>query len=148
MKREIKFRAKVNGNWIVSNGFIKHPDGTITIITKENIDNVETSPIEEGTLCEFTGIKHKNKNDVFEGDILKSLHFIDAKGEKLFLYHRVEWCERLTGWLAINMLNRTGDEVNGNPQLWCYVKDEFEIIGNIHDHKDLLEANQNLNTVN
>ncbi len=146
MNREIKFKAKVGEKWIVSHGFIKHPDGTITIITKENPDNVETSPIVEGTLCQFTGINDKSGKEIFEGDVLKSLHFITAKGEKLFLYHRVEWCERLTGWQAINMISRTGEEVNGNPQLWCYAKDEFEIVGNIHESSDLLESYQKITT--
>lgn len=47
---DLKFKAKVNGKTIISDGFLKHEDGTIIVITKVNDDNLETSPIDEGTL--------------------------------------------------------------------------------------------------
>lgn len=70
--REIKFRAKVIGesNYTYSNGFIKHKDGTVTVIVSIEEDHCCTSPIQEGTLQEYTGINDKNGVEIYEGDQL------------------------------------------------------------------------------
>ena len=129
--RDIKFKAKVNNEWIVSNGFIKHPDGTITIITKENSENVETSPIVEGTLCEFTGLKDKNNKDIYEGDLMPD--DIGDVYEVVFRNGAFMWAGEFLGY-----------HLWGNPD--CDVKIEaceaidLEVIGNIHEDSELIKT--------
>ena len=91
-------------------------------------------------IMQYTGLKDKNGKEVYEGDVLRTPHFLDENGKQLYLYHRVVWSERLTGWQAVNM-NETTDPPyvkTGSPQLWVYAKDEFEIIGHIHQNPELL----------
>ena len=77
MSREIKFRAKVKGLTVYSNGFFKKYDGTIIVITKCDKDNFETSPIDEGSLSEFTGFQDKNGTDIYESDSFLSYGYSD-----------------------------------------------------------------------
>ncbi len=94
----------------------------------------------EFEVMQFTGLKDKNGKEVYDGDILKSLHFIEANKKKHYLYHKVGWCERLTGWQAVSA-KQDGTEPNGNPQLWVYFKNtEFVVYGNIHENPELLSA--------
>tara|TARA_R110000737_G_scaffold247907_1_gene257931 strand:+ start:204 stop:569 length:366 start_codon:yes stop_codon:yes gene_type:complete len=67
---KLKFKAKIKGKTVYSNGFMEHKDGTIIIITKQNNENVETSPIDKDTLCQFTGISDKNKDEIYNKDKL------------------------------------------------------------------------------
>ena len=119
--REIKFRAKVLGenNWTYSNGFMKHKDGLIIIITKELDEHVETSPIQENTLCQFTGLKDKNGQDIYEADVLNSNYFKNAQV--------VFW---RSGWHL-----RTEKDTHYSFDTSMH---SFEIIGNIHENSNLL----------
>ena len=65
-----KHKAKVNGKWVFSNGFIKYKDGTIIVVTDENDGKVVTCPIDEGTLC-LHAFTNKKGCDYYENDIIK-----------------------------------------------------------------------------
>jgi len=120
--RQIKFRAIVRGQstFAYSNGFIKHKDGTIVIITKENDDSVETSPIIAGTLMQYTGLKDKNGVDIYEGDILGFERYNDFKKE--YVHHfEVTWDNENAGWTQFSP------------------KHIVAIIGNIYENPELLK---------
>ena len=112
-------------------------EGEIYLIYEQGV--LRPCPIEDIELLQFTGRTNKKGTEIYEGDILKSLHFIEGK-RKHYLYHRVEWCDRLTGWQTISR-DQKGTENNGNPQLWVYLKNtDCEVIGNIHLNPELLES--------
>ena len=79
------------------------------------------------TIGQFTGLTDKNGTKIFDGDILKFYN-----GEE-FTYYEVIWFG--TGF-KILMVDET--EIQGNLDLiFC---EHSEVIGNIHDNPELLEA--------
>ena len=114
---KFKVKAKVNGKVVYSDGFLEFTDGTITVITKQNKNDVETSPIDEGTLRLFTGITDKNKVDIYDKDKL-------TNGED---YYIVEYNTQNTGFF----LNPVSDDL-----LMTY---NYQKLGNgYYSRKDLV----------
>lgn len=121
--REIKFRAKRvdNGAWVY---------GHYMYSEVEEIHYIATSSFEHGfkevdptTVCQFTGLCDKNGKCIYEGDVVDGysgkyqLIFVQVTGTGYFFYWKpLEQCtESMTGFI-----------------------DEYTVIGNIYDNKDLL----------
>jgi uncharacterized phage protein (TIGR01671 family) len=130
--REILFRGKENpsGEWI--EGFLV---GNCHIG-----DWVSCSPIHSKTVGQYTGLTDKNGKKIFEGDIVKGRHFTSYKNKKPEEYHLwvVDWSER-SGLIVFNNSPTTDFRLS--------IHDfadfgEVEIIGNIHDNKELLGEQQ------
>lgn len=153
MKRTIKFRAKIKaesfeqklamldkpqseGEWVC--GDLHICDTKIPHIHCM----MNKYPIDVSTIGQYTGLKDKNGNDIYEGDIVYS-EFADGSN-----------CMFLVGWN--NKLSCFGvmDEYNYQSKQLGYDFPEFDnhlfievlknskifkIIGNIHDNKELLK---------
>ena len=76
-----------------------------------------------------TGLYDTKNYDVYEGDIIK-----DNQGRIAIVRWSITWCEYELKWIK----NNTGS----SPEFWEWIFDKgcgTEVIGNIHENKDLLE---------
>ena len=92
-----------------------------------HLDGYEVVP---ETLGQFTGLIDKDGNKIFEGDIVKYYQPYLEKDETGV----VKWDKR---WAFFGLFSKDND--------WCQESDwvkiqDIEIIGNIHDNPELLEA--------
>ncbi|MDO4721406.1 MAG: YopX family protein [Peptostreptococcaceae bacterium] len=126
--RKIKFRAFLKSNQKMYDVL------TLDIIDKkaliENTDNkkrplrgyVKMSEIE---LMQYTGLKDRNGQEIYEGDIVRHKY-----GPQILM--RVAWDDEYPGF-------GTFGKYNGEPYVG-YVKSSCEVVGNIYEHPELLEA--------
>ena len=131
--REILFRAKridydkfpKEEWWIEGNAFV-HDDGrTVDISTGTEKFSINKRVIPE-TLCQYTGLKDKNGNKIWENDIVKH-EISDTIGT-------VRWYQGdYIGWCV-------DDVVIYEQQFTDEMRDECEVIGNIFDNPELLKG--------
>jgi uncharacterized phage protein (TIGR01671 family) len=88
---------------------------------------------------QHTGLEDKNGVEIYEGDVVSSVHFKDKAGRTHHLFHEVQWSENFQGWFLLNCHSR--DPNDGSIQLWI-AKDKMEVIGNIYENPELLEASK------
>lgn len=113
--RELKFRAYQNGVWLFSETSLNH-----------DLSNFFGRLFGHAKIMQYTGFKDKNDKDIYEGDILtyqnktgpnKVVEYSDKYGH----FH----CKFLKGGGFIDTL-------------FYYIERDCEVIGNIHENKDLL----------
>ena len=132
--REIIFRGKMKtdillykkGQWVYGD-YARMVDGKRTIPHIYGFGEV----IPE-TVGQYTGLEDKNGKKIFEGDILE---FLNDDGDKTL--YIVEWDMSFAGWII-----RTTEIDCGLDSMECWdeYKEHYEVIGNIHDNGELLEA--------
>lgn len=140
--REILFRAKRldNGKWVEGwivpvshNTYLKG----FEIINSEGINYDEfdnyvpsysSEVVDPETVGQFTGLLDKNGKKIFEGDIV--VHEV----QKGILFNKgvINWDAKNARWA--HQLNTM------NPCLCMFDSSSHEVIGNIHDNPELLEA--------
>jgi len=115
--REIKFRGKRrwDNTIIYSRDFTTHENGRISM-------GASGSVIYKDTFGQFTGLKDKNGKDIYEGDILKTNGLYQT-------YFVVEYRDR--SFELYTKKNSVFDPHN----TWG----DYEIVGNIHENKELLK---------
>lgn len=139
--REILFRGKTKKNKWIEGNLIYGQDGVsyISAINEspiyKNIDywyiDTPTFEVISETIGQFTGLLDKNSNKIFEGDILKLYDpYADVwsvNGAKVVFSYKYAggWVLESTELKHLNIGTRT---------------QHVEIIGNIHDNPELLEA--------
>ena len=147
MNREIKFRGKRidNGEWVYGN-LIYSSDACkeyeTLIIPQKDADGFTTDYASNGenkesygfdnwfcvipeTVGQDTGFKDKNGKEICEGDIYH-------QGDRNILYV-VEYTHDCS--LMGRQIRTKGSRVG-----LAYWQDKIEVIGNIHENKELLEA--------
>lgn len=114
MEREIKFRAKSIDNLQWCYG-IMHNDGMTLFPVR----------VDKETICQFSGMRDKNKKEIYDGDILKTTY-----GH----IYKVEYYECNAAFMLICYDERIDDYIG-----YFDTENSFEVIGNIYDNPELLE---------
>ena len=125
--REILFRGKRldNGEWVYGSFLqVEHVDGSFTTAIFQKKDAGGDAEVSPATVGQYTGLTDKNGKHIFEGDIVK----VDEKHyEVKFVLGQF--------FIGINMPI-------------AYKRFDCEIIGNIHDNPELLDASRCLECLN
>ena len=133
--REILFKAKRidNGEW-VEGYYLRdqyHIGGKDIIFYRKDSDlfTVYTDRIDIETLCQFTGLCDKNGKKIWENDILTA--HLDESYPEDATCETVEW--GFAGFV-VHEANSTDREYLDKFDL-----ENFEVVGNIFDNKELLQ---------
>lgn len=142
--REIKFRAFIKATQkIIDVEWIDFKNKQITYnsIDFKEFGLVEQTKFDEIELLEYTGLKDKNGQEIFEGDIVSFVvfdttggHQVDKEYKGVIKYQSgiyEVWKSNETEWFQLDgpfILNH----------VWLQ-DDEFEVVGNIYKNPNLLE---------
>ena len=133
MEREISFRVKrLDNGEFIEGSLTVDCHGNCCIYHPLNVPiggGFQYFDVDKETVCQFTGMTDKNELKIFEGDIAKYYNPYSkqwytqiVKWDKMFasfgfFTQDSEWCKE-NDWLKI---------------------ESIEVIGNIHDNKELLK---------
>lgn len=120
--RTIKFRGKRLGNGVWIYGDLIHIDKSdIGIVT--DYDHWQGCRVDPETVGQLTGLFDSNGKEIFEGDI------VCCRKEYTF---EVVWSnERVL---------LKGIDYHGYAEIMGFLRNEIEVIGNIHDNPKLLKG--------
>lgn len=137
MKREILFRGQPIGKggiWMVGIGAYKTHTAEYLVL------NAKGDCVEVVRLCQYTGLKDKNGNKIFEGDILKTPNgFI---GEVVFGRAEEECTHREYRRKITDVFTTYGWIFKRADGFTIAIDDEIlqgELIGNVTDNAELLK---------
>ena len=146
MNREIIFRGKRvdNGEWIYGRGLQQCKDELGNEIVAIFVDVVKSekyikkegkytlyyAPVNPETLGQYTGLKDKDGNKIFEGDILDYTLFDDFGEDHQY--------KGVVKWINDCFICDNSDGFNG--LAWAVNQSlELEVIGNVTDNPELMK---------
>ena len=131
MENRYLYRGKRidNGEWV--EGYLAYPfctekgNESYYFYAKDSLDFFCRCVVDASTICQCTGLKDKNGKLIWENDIVEI-----SREHGCFI---VEWQEDDAMWAV----TQCGVIVGNFYNYWGY---ELEVIGNIFDNQELLEA--------
>lgn len=132
--REILFRAKrkdndewVEGYVVNAKWYLDEKEMYVIIPTDvcffPHCEISEWYEVDENTLCQYTGIKDRNGNKIFEGDIVKDIY--TNKGYVM----QVEWNDYYCGFKPFCLCDNYGEK------LYLERNEDCIIVGNVFDNQ-------------
>ena len=95
----------------------------------------EGVPVEEDSICQYTGLKDKHGKEIYSGDIVKTAPYGEIAEikysdhfQRLHLHFKGDYREHLKNELGIHIFD------------WIYPEPSLEVIGNKFDNPELLEV--------
>jgi len=134
--REIKFRAWVNSysHWHMTDEISISSDGVFFHAGQSNIANPDWK------LVQYTGLKDKNGQEIYEGDVVKRVDDTPFRMENRELKFCTWFVEfKYAQWAFINTPT---SPATSYPAFYSNAK-YMEIIGNIYENPELLEGESN-----
>lgn len=135
-------KRKDNGEWIDGN-LVYSQTTTRGVITEIYTLEMTYEVIPE-TVGQCTGLKDKNGKLIFEGDVLKGFSYPFLSDGEYNYYAIVVWFENSPAFGTCTVKNPQAKVRGISDGDTNYMDDwnsnDWEVIGNIHDNKDLLEA--------
>lgn len=142
--RDIRFKAKRidNGEWVEgfyckrktryydNIGF--HDEYKNCIIVEFSDGGIDWCDVDPSTICQYTGLTDKNGRKIWENDIVKYTDMI-TYAEKI---DRIEWNETHASFVRLHKIKMGFQYLNIDE----FIANRCEVIGNIFDNPELLEA--------
>lgn len=145
--REIEFRGKRigNGEWLVSKTVVRADGGFFLVLpdaevygdygNKEGVTHLccnrgflaEVSP---ETVGQYTGMKDKNGNKIYEGDVAALPKFPNGVDKRFVMYDEGR----------ARFIRRSPNCKDSDYVINACCCEDYEVIGNIYDNPELLEV--------
>ena len=122
--RQIKFKAKrLDGKGWVCGYFYEENGNTYIIENRQKESKLNrniTYQVDPSTVCQFTGLKDCEDNELYEHDVIKNYPFIPSE---------IVWSEELSGYY----LKHANGKIEGKPLGHYLSLGKFIVVGNKFD---------------
>lgn len=126
MNRIIKFRGRVNGQWVYgdyAHGRYISCDGVL-------------HDVDPATIGQYSGIHDKNGKEIYEGDIVTMMRTPENRRRKAVLTRHIVTPDSVLDWTLKSLTDGVlSHSMMGFSDRWDSYR--MEVIGNIHDNPEL-----------
>lgn len=124
--KDIKFKAKrLDGKGWICGYFYEENDNTYIIENRQKESKLNrnlTYQVDPSTVCQFTGLKDSEGNELYEHDVIKNYPFIPSE---------IVWSEELSGYY----LTHANGKIYEKPLGYYLSLGKFIVVGNKFDEK-------------